>query len=930
MKFFSYNVCFQNSSHFLGAETPNLLRMKCHFDFYEKLKSTVIKTEAVGGQAMSADSSVAVIPQSECLNEVTVFESFCNVNCVAAYANIFIPTFSNTFVFSGPIAASTTKSSSSLPPKAYDPSRNYRRTISHHSQKFGEISTPSTSRAHYWDADIEVVSDMESYSSAAACFSEDRRTKRKRVGDLESSSDDALVAKITTRKSAKLELNAHSSSSESISDDGGEISNMRRHCISPSLVGGKYHFPLQSAQSSRDRNLKAHSKVVTIELSSDEDVVDEEEPLPIPESQLASESRKLIKSMESSMSKPRGRTAHPIKPIGTPVSSLDKDAIQRAQAIIDAWRSSSYEVVPDEVDLSSIDCKAVPQRSRRSLYSSADSLTISTDDAGRSESTHVKMSRPRTQRRTRTPKETNKKDSTLETTVGSSSPHQGHDIFVSPKSTRNRVSGEDKTVSLRGTSAHKKAEIRQQTRSSEPSAQLLSSETQDDSQISKPRIRKSKKVEESVMKPDLSRSSKSGEKIPHLEAHHIHVSSSHSTPTDQVVQKPESLSTSQRGPTATSVPSSEAEVASRTHGSRRGRPRKLAAPVETKELASALPLGSVPPCSSEEPVSSSPEQAVRRSSEAQENRSKMTPPRSLSPSETQDHPQIRKPRGRKPKKLTKSEETNVLDSKRPLRTGGHIPLEKVDPICTSKSRTPSPERALQKSSRARSGNQRTPSSSQPSLETQDDTQKRRAMESDPPSRFHSEVKAGKTSRHREQSKSSQATSRDTVESKSSLESGSRSQNVKHKVPTQLRDTNDATQSSSGPEKDSENPKREAKRISFEDQMFPERFKHGGSSKTKAKRAPAGRDDESKATRLLRSSSQSSGGDDVSETETSARGRPRYRAGKPFGQRTQSEEKGTLPSKKTVETNSSGDDYVGRLLGSSDPHPDDSSLWWFLK
>ncbi|KAK6031520.1 hypothetical protein OSTOST_02328 [Ostertagia ostertagi] len=914
------DAAVHNHSHFLGAETPNLLRMKCHSDFYEKLKATVLKTDAVAAQAVSADSSVAVIPQSECLREVTVFESFCNVNCVAAYANIFIPTFSNTSVISVPIIASTTKSSSTFPPKSYDVTRNYRRAISHHSKKFAEMSTPSTSKVHYWDADIEVVSDMETYSSAAACFPEGKRIKRKRVGDLESSSDEALPPKITTRKSAKLEVNAHSSSNETISDDIEETSNLRRHCISPSLVGGKHHFPLQSAQSTRERYLKAHSKaskVVTIELSSDEDVVDEEEPLPIEESQLASESRKLIKSMESSISKPRGRTAHPIKPVGTPVSSLDKDAIQRAQAIIEAWRSSSYEVVPDEAELSSIQRKTIPLRSRRSLYSSTDPLAISTDDAEESEKTQMKVPRSKAQRRTRTPKETNKRGPNVETIVRSSSPHQGNDVFLSPKSSRNRVTGNDGTVLPQSASAHEKGEMRQQTRNSEPSAQLVSSETQGVSQVHKPRIRKAKKVEESVKELDASRSQRSSGKISHLETDHIHVSKSHTPPPDQVVQNAETLS-SQREPSTTSLPSSEAQVISRTHGSRRGRPRKGGQPVETKGLDSAPPPESDPPYSSEAPTSS-PERAFQKPSEAHEVRGQMTATRSLSPMETQDHPQTRKPRGRKPKKLAESLETKVLDSGRSLRSGNNMLQEKVDRILTPKSPTASPERPLQKSSTALSGKHGTPSSSQP-LKTQDGTQKRRAVESNSPGKPLPEDKTPKNSKHRERSKSSQATSCDNVKPNSSLGSEPRSQNVERKMATQLRDTNDVTCSSSGPERGSGSLTRETKRISFEDQIFPERFKHSGASKVSTKRAPAGKDDESKATRTLRSSSQSSGGEGGTEPETSARGRPRYRAGKEsvhvpsesisFNQRTRSEEKGRLHPKKTVETHLSGDDYVG--------------------
>ncbi|KAK6058419.1 hypothetical protein COOONC_04011 [Cooperia oncophora] len=765
--------------------------MKCHSDFYEKLKSTLVKTETTGGQTMPANSSLVEIPQSECVEEVTVFESFCNVSCVAAYANISIPTVSNFSVFSGPSPASRAKMSTTVRPKT-------------------QVSRRSPSRVH-WDSDITTISDTEHYTSVLTSSSKDKRMKRKRMDASESSPDEVSIMKVTSRKSAKLESGAQSptyvnlSSSESVSDDTEVTPTVKRHSISPTLTGRKYRFPLHSELSARDRSLRAgHSrskKVVTIEISSDEDMVDEEEPYTIPETQLASESRKLIKTMESSISKPRSRTAHPVKPAA--VSLLDKGAIQKAQAIIEAWRSSSYEVVPDEIDFSAIEStvhsKTAASKSRRSLFSSTDSIPTSADLSERPESSQSKTPRARTQRHTRTlpSKETNMTDSVQETAERSSYPLQKGDIFLTPKNPRHKNSGEGGTPSSQSTAPFKSAESSQKTYHTETSARLSSSESHDDSQIHRPRAGRPRKMTEplAAKEIDSTHPSKSGGNIPHSKRDTIRSSEPRDPSADRELEKAPEAPTPQRGlPSTNLLPSSETQrVAESLRG--RGKDRKkLAESVGVKGLDSARGGRSASPASS-------PEQGGQRSPEARTNLSGMHSTSRLSSSETQDDSLTQKLRGRGRRKLTESAGAKLPRSARPTKSAKSISHEKVDR--TSESPASSPERMPRKSQGKLSSQEEAgPLLSQgvSSLRTQNDSQARRPRECTTSSKLTPKNLAEETSKGRKQDKPRRTTSSDGVDPNFSLEPESHGQKAKVKEHTELRGTSDAARKGSGSSK----------------------------------------------------------------------------------------------------------------------------------
>ncbi|VDO24172.1 unnamed protein product [Haemonchus placei] len=871
---------FSDNGHFLGAETPNLLRMKCHSNFYEKLKSSLSKTQVVNGQARPEEIPVSFVPEREHVEEATVVESFCNVTCVAAYANIFINAVNNYSVFSGPIHAPS-----------------------------GRSSLPGTSsRVTFWEPDIVPVEDMGPHSSKEIGPLKDKRAKRKRVDMFESSSDAVSITKIAARKSAKLDLSAHPSSvldlssGGSISDDIEATSVVKRRPFSPSLIGRRRtHFSLPSSMSARDRNLHTRPsnsrKIVTIEISSDEEMEDEEEPMTMQESQLASESRKLIKSMESSMSKSRGRKSHRGRSAGAAVSSLDKDAIQKAQAIIEAWRLSSYEVVPDEVDLSLSERNQ--QKTNRSHHGSLDSIPMSADIP---ESSHEKVSRSKTQRRARTlpSKKANKNDLCIETT------QQKRDDFLSPESSQNRPAGKDKSVPLPAGVADERAESSQTTQNVELASQVSSSGTHESSQKQHVRGRKPKKAIESVASEQLDtpRSLKSAEGFPHSETGPIHSSQATAPFSLHVAEKLPEVQETQHD-----TPTTVAEPRTRTNHPRRGRPpKKVAAPIETEELVSALPLKSdkivvpseVDPMRSPESSASSPERTAENISETLSSQRVLTQPSQLSSSETQEDSQTRKPRGRKPRKLEESER-HTLDSTRPLRSG-----KKLGPAKNTESPTSSPERSLDKSSKRRGRPSKLSSPTRlSSSETQDDSHMRHSRRNSSPQRLPSSDTTDRASKNREQDSSEQDTPRDDVEPIQGKEPRSRKQRSKFEEHAQLRDANVLS-------KDLESSRRGGKKISFGNRIVPERIKKDETSSLKAsvKRAPAGKDDERRTTRSLRSSSQSSGEEDSPQTGTVARGRFHERAAKerakpsdsaPTNRRFRMEDKTKRHSKKPDES-----------------------------
>ncbi|XGW18130.1 hypothetical protein V3C99_002610 [Haemonchus contortus] len=871
---------FSDNGHFLGAETPNLLRMKCHSNFYEKLKSSLSKTQVVNGQARPHEITVPFVPECDRVEEATVFESFCNVTCVAAYANIFINAVNNYSIFSGPIHATS-----------------------------GKSSLPGTSsRVTFWEPDIVSVEDMGPHSSKEIGPLKDKRAKRKRVDMFESSSDAVSITKIAARKSAKLDLSAHPSSvldlssGGSISDDIEATSVVKRRPFSPSMIGRRRtHFSLPSSMSARDRNLHTrHSnarKIVTIEISSDEEMEDEEEPLTMQESQLASESRKLIKSMESSMSKSRGRKSHRGRPAGAAVSSLDRDAMQKAQAIIEAWRLSSYEVVPDEVDLSLSERNQ--QKTNRSHRGSLDSIPMSADMP---ESSHEKVSRSKTQRRARTLPSTkaNKNDLPIETT------QQKGDDFLSPESSQTRAAGKDRAAPSPAGAGDERAESSQTTQDVELASQVSPLGTQENSQKQHVRGRKPKKVIESVASEhfDTPRSLKSAESFPHPETGPIHSSQATASSSLHVAEKPPEVQKTQLDMLTT-----VAEPRIQTNHPRRGRPpKKVATSIETKELVSARPLKSdkivvsseVDPMRSPESSASSPERPVENVNESQSSQRVLTQASQLSSSETQDDSQTRKPRGRKPRRLEESER-HTLDPTRPLRSG-----KKLGPAKNTESPTSSPERSLDKSSRRRGRPSKLSSPSRlSSSETQDDSHMRHTRRNSSPRRLPSSDTTDRASKNREQDSSEQDAPRDDVEPVQTKEAMSRKQKPKFKEPAQLRSANVLS-------KDLGSSRIEGKKITSENQKIPERIRKDGTSSLKAsvKRAPAGKDDERRTIRSLRSSSQSSGEEDAPQMESVAKGRFHEQAGKerakpsdsaPSNRRSRVEDKLKRHSKKPDES-----------------------------
>nr|CDJ93416.1 protein phosphatase 2C, putative [Haemonchus contortus] len=733
---------FSDNGHFLGAETPNLLRMKCHSNFYEKLKSSLSKTQVVNGQARPQEIPVPFVPECERVEEATVFESFCNVTCVAAYANIFINAVNHYSIFSGPIHAPSGKSS--LP---------------------------------------------------------------------------------------------------------------------------------------------------------DEEMEDEEEPMTLQESQLASESRKLIKSMESSMSKSRGRKSHRGRPAGAAVSSLDRDAIQKAQAIIEAWRLSSYEVVPDEVDLSLSERNQ--QKTNRSHPGSLDSIPMSADTP---ESSHEKVSRSKTQRRARTlpSKKANKNDLPIETT------QQKGDDFLSPESSQTRAAGKAKSTPLPAGSADERAESSQTTQNVELASQVSPLGTQENSQKQHLRGRKPKKVIESVASEhlDTPRSVNSAESFPHSETGPIHSTQAIAASSLHDAEKSPEVQKSQHD-----MLTAVTEPRIRTNHPRRGRPpKKVVTSLETKEMASARPLKSdkivvpseVDPMRSPASSASSPERPVENISEAMSSQRVLTQPSQLSSSETQEDSQTRKPRGRKPRKLEESER-HTLDSTRPLRSS-----KKLGPAKNTESPNSSPERSLDKSSRRRGRPSKLSSPTRlSSSETQDDSHMRHSRRNSSPKRLPSSDTTDRASKNREQDSSEQDAARDVVETVQTKEAMSRKQRPKFKEHAQMRGANVLS-------KDLERSRREGKKISLENRTVPERIKKDETSSLKAsvKRAPAGKDDERRTIRSLRSSSQSSGEEDVPQMESVAKGRFHERVGKerakpsdsaPSNRRSRMEDKTKRHSKKPDES-----------------------------
>ncbi|VDL73743.1 unnamed protein product [Nippostrongylus brasiliensis] len=374
---------FHNSGHFLGGETEKLLRLKCHSDFYQKLRKTLVK---------KPESADADVPEekpdvsSEIVQEVLIHESFCNVSCVAACANISIATTTNISVFLGAIPASAPADKTS--------EESPRKTIPAHSTsatarptrpvpppirplKKSELQGLLPSRPRVPDTVTVDPAHVQVRSE-----SNDKPGKRKRA-DLSHNtepmgSDSSLSTKMPSRKAARMEPKPFSPSERAGSSDESteERTTVKSDKLTRLAKQSLQHSPKSSVLPASTGGQKRFEHDLSPMISKPRQRHSMPSMLP------ASSSEELFSSKPHSR-----RTTQPVRPTAGLMSSHDRSELQKAQAIIEAWKSSSYEVLPTEPDLFDTEHEPIPARPRRRQYKGVDPISVSFDSSQKSAET---------------------------------------------------------------------------------------------------------------------------------------------------------------------------------------------------------------------------------------------------------------------------------------------------------------------------------------------------------------------------------------------------------------------------------------------------------------------------------------------------------------------------------------------------------------
>ncbi|KJH50724.1 hypothetical protein DICVIV_03070 [Dictyocaulus viviparus] len=338
-------VLLQVENHFLGAETRNLLRLKCHSNFYGKLKSYVEGLE-VSPDIPTTSNHVS---NTGTVEAVTVEESFSNLATAAAHTCISLPvTF--THVVSNPIpyhrmeSPNTNSAEKDTQPASIS-------VMSHDVALNVAGTTLSSVDEHLMGNKSAVNEPSPQLKTKPVKRRRDNCLEKVAVNDVTDSS--AVTILSCNNKSARLDIDeshgdfAYSSRGRSTTVDTMSSANQD---LSKSLL----EHPSSILKTPSKRECMYEYKMPEF-LSGEK-----HDSLTSLNKPVTADKMESKKKLESGVR--LGRTA--LNSLKTEICPLefgsgnsssnksgscgitDKSAIHRAQAIIDAWKSSSYEVVP--------------------------------------------------------------------------------------------------------------------------------------------------------------------------------------------------------------------------------------------------------------------------------------------------------------------------------------------------------------------------------------------------------------------------------------------------------------------------------------------------------------------------------------------------------------------------------------------------------
>ncbi|KIH60368.1 hypothetical protein ANCDUO_09385 [Ancylostoma duodenale] len=374
---------FSSREHFLGAETNNLLRMKCHANFYERVKSTLHKDISSASNVVVAEEApsiplpplqptmpeVSVDNKTTCIRpnpeaEIRLTVIICNIATVSANFSQATPKQLPRKIWTRTSYSRAKEDGARGGVAELDADVHSKRDLAKESRR--TLQTRAGVAAQYLRHNVEIPSETElGFSLPGSSQSRMRPVKRKMSSESSFEAGGASITEIipmvskSTRKSAKLDPHkvttgvadispkesfsytldgnrAFEQSSSSrlspIPHDEGEA-DIRRGRIEPTRVRDRLSLEedmkmMQSSMSEQQRQKMRGRTSEGFVVTSKKDL--SSPPSKAHKTEVPSTSRSRTRRTEGSGSNPH---AH---------------KIPSAQAIIEAWRASSFEVLPQE------------------------------------------------------------------------------------------------------------------------------------------------------------------------------------------------------------------------------------------------------------------------------------------------------------------------------------------------------------------------------------------------------------------------------------------------------------------------------------------------------------------------------------------------------------------------------------------------------
>ncbi|ETN74457.1 hypothetical protein NECAME_12977 [Necator americanus] len=388
-----YTVSLQSREHFLGAETSNLLRMRCHADFYKKLESCVNNDVSEARNVCMLEDASFVSPPPTVLqaHEVSVDENLALIR-VSGHAEIFLPVSPKNFARLTVVSQLSRKQNIkktwarvSCEREGITATRNVQRDARVRTNVLDEssIAAPTmydlvTQRLKsYANISCETEPDITT-TTEPSTQKRTKTMKRKMSAEFASGIEvPSLTKKLPydvskfAGKSAKLEAAKYiSRDSDTSFEESFSYTLEGERIFKPCSLSPHVAQNCSSHQSflPSDRG-EEHSRMGTTMVGKSSNVTSFEEDTSVAESsvaelrkqfrtrsaeglhgmsrkELSSLKPKSLKNEDLSPSKLRGRRSDASASIHHRASGLSA-----AQAIIEAWRASSFEVLPENSSL---------------------------------------------------------------------------------------------------------------------------------------------------------------------------------------------------------------------------------------------------------------------------------------------------------------------------------------------------------------------------------------------------------------------------------------------------------------------------------------------------------------------------------------------------------------------------------------------------